>query len=189
MDYLNLLKLSKSELQKRVQDAINWYKSLSSRVFGRSAAGTPPTPPNTYTSYKSGFDINGNMFLFDYNAKWKEKLPYWDMKPLIFPLGPAKGGFYGLNFHYLPPQQRAILLNAMRAQLQTGDSPELYRLMVNYKILANNPARYPGFENCVKHYLSSNARNFERIDPQSWEHVVVLPLQNWVIKPGFSPPY
>jgi hypothetical protein len=189
MDYLNLLRLSRSEIQKRVQDAINWYRNISQRLFSGRKPGTPPEPEKDYRSYKDGFGINGNMFLFDYDAKWKEVLPYWDMKPLIFPLGPAKGGFYGLNLHYLPPQQRAVLLNAMKAQLQTGDSPELYRLMINYQTLIVNPSRFPGFENCVKHYLQPRAQNFQRIDPRDWEHVVMLPLQRWVVKPGFSPPY
>lgn len=189
MDYLKLLKLSRTEIQKRVQDAMNWYRNMSTRLFGGRRAGEPPEPPKEFRSYNDGFSINGNMFLFDYDAKWKDKLPYWDMKPLVFPLGPASGGFYGLNLHYLPPEQRAVLLNAMREQLQTGDSPALYRLMVNYKILAASPQRFPGFENCVKHYLSNRAGGFERIDPRDWQHVVMLPLQRWVVKPGFSPPY
>lgn len=189
MDYLKLLKLPKMEIQKRMQDALNWYKNFSMRLFGGRKAAKLPETPKDFRSYNDGFNINGNMFLFDYDAKWKEKLPYWDMKPIIFPLGQAKGGFYGLNFHYLPPDQRAILLNAMTTHLQTGDSPELYKLLVNYKILSANPQRFPGFENCVKHYLSMNAGNFERIDPRDWEHVVMLPLQRWVVKPGFSPPY
>lgn len=190
MNYLDLLKLSRTEIQKRVQDAINWYKGLSQRLFSGRKAGTPPEPDKDYRTYKDGFDHGGgNMFLFDYDAKWKDKLPYWDMKPLIFPLGPAKGGFYGLNFHYLPPEQRAVLLNAMQLQLRTGDSPEYYRIIANYKILAANPARFPGFENCIKHYLSSHANGFQRIDSRDWEHVVMLPLQRWVVKPGLSPPY
>lgn len=189
MDYLSFLKLPKIEIQKRMQDAINWYRSMSQRIFGGRKAGQPPEPPKGYRSYNDGFGMNGNMFLFSYDAKWKDQLPYWDMKPLIFPLGPAKGGFYGLNFHYLPPEQRAILLNAMRSQLQTGDSPELYRLTVSYKILAANPTRFPEFSNCVKHYLSPRASGFERIDPRDWQHVVMLPLQRWVVKPGLSPPY
>ena len=43
----------------------------------------------------------GVMNLFGYDAKHKATLPYYDKFPLIFPIEPAKGGFIGINFHYL----------------------------------------------------------------------------------------
>jgi hypothetical protein len=48
----------------------------------------------------------GIMNLFGYDPKHKDRLPYYDVFPLIFPLEPAKGGFIGLNFHYLQPGAR-----------------------------------------------------------------------------------
>ena len=53
----------------------------------------------------------GNMYMFFYDPKYKETLPYYDGFPLIIMLGPAKGGFMGLNLHYLPPAVRARLLD------------------------------------------------------------------------------
>ena len=50
------------------------------------------------------------MYLFQYDAKWKEKLPYWDMFPLILPFDLAKGGFFGVYLDYLPTNDRADLL-------------------------------------------------------------------------------
>ena len=44
----------------------------------------------------------GKMYLFQYDAKHKKILPYWDRFPLIFPFDYAKDGFYGINLHYLP---------------------------------------------------------------------------------------
>ena len=51
-----------------------------------------------------------------YDAKHKATLPYYDGFPLILMLGPAKGGFMGLNLHYLPPVVRARLLDAVLAE-------------------------------------------------------------------------
>ena len=53
----------------------------------------------------------GVMNLFGYDPKHKDKLPYYDTFPLILPLEPAKGGFMGLNFHYLPPLARVAFLS------------------------------------------------------------------------------
>ena len=49
----------------------------------------------------------GQMLMFFYDPKTKETLPYYDTFPLIIVVGPAPGGFYGLNLHYLPPVLRA----------------------------------------------------------------------------------
>ena len=55
----------------------------------------------------------GIMNLFGYDPKHKATLPYYDTFPLIFPLEPAKGGFIGLNFHYLRPGARAAFLRSL----------------------------------------------------------------------------
>ena len=35
----------------------------------------------------------GNMYLFAYDPKHKDTLPYYDRFPIIFPINKAKGGF------------------------------------------------------------------------------------------------
>ena len=59
--------------------------------------GTPSTP-----------DIGG-FYLYQYDPKWKDKLPWYDIYPLVFPFDYA-GGFYGINVHYLPPNARTDLM-------------------------------------------------------------------------------
>jgi hypothetical protein len=39
----------------------------------------------------------GSMQMFFYDPKTKETLPYYDTFPLVVVVGPAEGGFYGLN--------------------------------------------------------------------------------------------
>jgi len=55
----------------------------------------------------------GNMYMFFYDPKTKDTLPYYDAFPLVIPIEPAEGGFYGLNLHYLPPVLRAKFLDAL----------------------------------------------------------------------------
>ena len=49
----------------------------------------------------------GGMFMYYYDPKWKDKLPYYDQFPLTIMVEKAPGGFYGLNLHYLNPILRA----------------------------------------------------------------------------------
>ena len=55
----------------------------------------------------------GVMNLFGYDPKLKQFLPLYDRFPLIFPIEPAKGGFYGINFHYLQPGARVNFLRQL----------------------------------------------------------------------------
>ena len=57
--------------------------------------------------------IIGNMYMFFYDPKHKDTLPYYDGFPLVIPIGPAEKGFLGLNLHYLPPALRAKLLDGL----------------------------------------------------------------------------
>ena len=57
--------------------------------------------------------IPGGMFMYFYDPKTKDTLPYYDKFPLTVIVGPAAGGFTGLNLHYLPMVLRAKLLDAL----------------------------------------------------------------------------
>ena len=56
----------------------------------------------------------GMMNLFYYRPKGAEKLPYYDVFPLVIPLGRRlNDGFVGINFHYLSVPQRWLLLERL----------------------------------------------------------------------------
>ena len=57
----------------------------------------------------------GMMNLFWYRPKGAEKLPYYDVFPLVIPLGRRKpDGFVGINFHYLSVPMRWQLLERLQ---------------------------------------------------------------------------
>ena len=72
----------------------------------------------------------GMMNLFYYRPKGAEKLPYYDIFPLVIPLGRRlNNGFVGINFHYLSVPQRWLLLERlsmfqMPSELDSFDSEE-----------------------------------------------------------------
>ena len=102
----------------------------------------------------------GNMYMFFYDPKHKETLPYYDGFPLIIMIGPAQGGFMGLNLHYLPPAARARLLDVVLGG--SGKIPMKYL----------NPA--------MKHYLFKHVRSrFALIEKPEWEVATFLPSADW----------
>ena len=62
----------------------------------------------------------GDLFCYYYNPKYRATLPYYDMFPMIMLLSAEKATFLGINFHYLRPKWRAILLDRVSAKLGSG---------------------------------------------------------------------
>ena len=116
----------------------------------------------------------GMMNLFGYDPKFKETLPYYDRFPLIFPLEPAKGGFYGINFHYLQPGARVNFLR----QLSRFTTDKNYDKKTRYNI-GELSGRY--FKKTIKHYLTSQVRtSFLNITADEMAIAIFLPVARFV---------
>jgi hypothetical protein len=116
----------------------------------------------------------GVMNLFGYDPKLKATLPLYDKFPLIFPLEPAKGGFYGINFHYLQPGARVSFLR----QLSRFASDKNFDKKTRYQI-GNLSGRY--FKKTIKHYLFSQVRtSFLNVMPDEMAVAIFLPVARFM---------
>ena len=116
----------------------------------------------------------GVMNLFGYDPKLKATLPLYDKFPLIFPLEPAKGGFYGINFHYLRPLERVAFLR----QLSRFASDKNFDRKTRYQI-GNLSGRY--FKRTIKHYLFSQVRtSFLNVMPDEMAIAIFLPVARFM---------
>ena len=121
----------------------------------------------------------GQMMLFEYDPKHKDTLPYYDRFPLIFPINIAKGGFLGMNMHYLPPRLRAQLMDALYDAANNERFDEKTRLDISYRILSQS-SKYRLFKPTVKRYLTKHVRSrFVRINASEWDIALFLPLQSF----------
>lgn len=163
------------QVPARTRDARDWYRN--------AARDINVTPNRLMKGNQSKFTRNvepGNMLLFNYDPKTKNKLPYYDTFPLIFVVGPAEGGFFGLNMHYLPLKQRAILMDALYETASDSRYDAGTRLRINYSMLSK-ASRFKLFKPCLKHYLNNQVRSrFMQIDSVEWDIALFLPLQRFV---------
>ncbi len=121
----------------------------------------------------------GQMFLFKYNPKLKDKLPYHDRYPLIFPFRKVGDGFYGINMHYLPLPFRAILMDNLYQLINNYKNDETTKLRLTYELLSGT-AKFRYFKPCVKHYLNSQVQSkFIYISPNEWDVALFLPLHSF----------
>lgn len=127
----------------------------------------------------------GKMYMFMYDAKYKDILPYFDMFPLVFPIEFYSNGFLGINLHYLPPILRAGLMNSLYDLANNKSYTSTMKLNISYNILKNAGDRFAGFKECVKRYRTDRMRsNFHYVNPADWDKALLLPLQQWHINPN-----
>jgi hypothetical protein len=111
----------------------------------------------------------GKMFFFMYEAKHKDTLPYYDKFPLIFPVDRVEGGFTGLNFHYLPLQLRAQLMDTLYDITNNNRYDETTKLRLSYSTL-KGAEKFKLFKPTFKRYLSKQVRSrFVQIEPAEWD--------------------
>ena len=123
--------------------------------------------------------IIGAMGMFFYDPKHKEELPYYDSFPLVIVIGPAKGGFLGLNLHYLPPILRAKFLDALLETLSDNRYNEATKFNVTYQML-KGVSKMKYFKPCIKHYLTDHmVSRFGKVHPAEFEIAVFLPTADW----------
>lgn len=121
----------------------------------------------------------GHMYMFYYDAKHKDTLPYFDRFPLIFPYKKVKGGFMGINLHYLPLQFRAKLMDGLYDITTNNRYDESTKLRISYDLLSG-AAKFKYFKPCVKHYLTGQVRSrFLYVYPSEWDIALFMPLERF----------
>ena len=124
--------------------------------------------------------IPGNLYMFMYDAKFKDTLPYWDKFPLVFPFKAVKGGFYGLNLHYLPYRLRAILMDRLLQFKNNSKFDETTKLKYSWDLISS-ASKFNLAKPCVKHYLMPHVRSpFVKIHAEDWTTALMLPVERFV---------
>lgn len=122
----------------------------------------------------------GHMYMYYYDPKHRETLPYYDAFPLTIMVERAPGGFYGLNLHYLKPNTRAIFLDKLTDTLTNDKYDETTRFRARYNLLSS-VRKFKEFQPCFKHYLSSQIDSkIVLVQPPEWEIAIFLPTEQFV---------
>ena len=138
--------------------SINWYKKKVADLSNRISAarlmrdGTLKRAPSF-----------NKLHFFRYDPKLKATLPYYDTFPLVMPIQSAKGGFLGINFHYLPIPLRMKLLETLDKRGFRGD----YRKLKNIREVKPT----------IKHYLRKQfASGFLELEEDDYAPSIFMPV-------------
>lgn len=122
---------------------------------------------------------SGRMYHYFYDPKYRETLPYYDMFPLIIMVGPAEGGFYGLNLHYLHPILRAKFLDKLVEVSSNKKYDENMKLKISYDML-KSASKLKEFQPCFKHYLYKHVDSkIAEVHAPEWEIAIFLPTESF----------
>lgn len=171
-DEILLKGIRSGQMPGRTNDARKWFRE--------KAKETNVTPSELMRTEERSRLRNrhrqGSMFFFFYDPKHKKTLPYYDRFPLIFPVGPAKGGFYGINFHYLPLPLRAKLMNAIYDVTNNDKFDDTTRAKLTYGLL-KSASQFKEFKPTFKHYLKDHVKSrFLMVHPSEWDIALWLPV-------------
>lgn len=166
------------DLTGKAYNAFSWYQSKIKDLGGDSLK-----PENLLNAKDQKFVTRlspGSMYLYNYDPKLKDKLPYYDTFPLVFPFTTFKGGFTGINLHYLPYGARFKLLEKLMEFATDEKLNANTKLGLSYQLL-NASAKFKEFKPCIKSYLLSHVNSrFMKIDPRDWQTSVMLPSDRFV---------
>ena len=149
----------------------NKFEKTNAMKFYRETASSKKVPSTRFQK-KAAL---GDLFCYHYDPKYKSTLPYYDRFPLIMLIDAGgQGGyadtFLGINFHYVRPVHRAVLLDKINNKVGKGNDT------INWKKIANIPRISP----CVKRYRFDHInRKVISIDPEDQEIVIFLPLERF----------
>lgn len=167
-----LQKLNKAALLRQLEtnskDSVKWFMRNARYVAGRDKVQTLLIKQQQKATGIGKVLPIGQMYCYAYDPKHADTLPYFDRFPLIFYVGPAKGGFYGINLHYLPPKARAILFDALIKITNNPVDTAMKKVKLTYDLL-NASKKYKLFKPCFKHYLASQLQT----------RVVKIPYEEW----------
>lgn len=154
--------------------AREWFRDQAKKVVSVNSAEMLRQSKDRYRQSVTP----GHMYMYYYDPKHKDTLPYYDRFPLIFPLDFKVDRFLGINLHYLPYKERAQLMDALYT-VETGAWGKQRKLKISYDLL-KSAAKFKGFKPCIKSYLKAHVRSrFVKVLHEEWDMALMLPLEHF----------
>ena len=162
-------------LTKRSKEAQTWFRQKV-RTMGSINMHKMLKDPRLVKKQRPRV---GDMYMYVYDPKHRNILPYYDRFPLAIMVDNAPSGFYGINLHYLPLKQRAIFLDRLTEIANNKKFDETTRMKLSYNLL-KSATKYKYFKPCFKHYLSKHVDSkIVKVEASEWDIAIFLPTENF----------
>ncbi|SVA67622.1 uncharacterized protein METZ01_LOCUS120476 [marine metagenome] len=150
--------------------SVSWFRKKIKEF------GAPTSTKLIREGKRSNNPFFGRLNMFFYSPKYKDKLPYYDRFPLVLPLEKNRGGFMGINMHYLPIPLRAELLDKLYEFSSNDKFDNTTRLTATYNNVKNIDLVRPTLHRYLYNFVESQ---FRRIDANEFIVATLLPVQRF----------
>lgn len=168
----------RSGIKPRSSESLNWFRTKVKSI----ARPSRDKLLKDSALKKVNRALPGRMFMYFYDPKTKETLPYYDKFPLIIMVERAPKGFYGLNLHYLPPKLRAKFFDKLLEFKNNKKYDESTKFRITYDFLKAS-SKLKEFRPCFKRYLNEHVTStIAEVPSTEWEAALFLPTEQFVKK-------
>ena len=162
-------------IQARTKDSQKWFQGKLQDMTMPSRQKLLRDPALETTER----NLIGSMYMYFYDPKHKETLPYYDRFPLTIMVQEAKDGFHGLNLHYLNYNTRAAFLDELMGLAPNKLQNDTRLRKLRYELL-QKARKYKEFKPCFKHYLTKHIKTkLTRVPMTEWEIAIFLPVEQF----------
>ena len=121
----------------------------------------------------------GRMYFFRYTPNKPEET--YDEFPLIFMLYEDADNFSGINFHYLSPKLRAILLGHMLMYMSNKDYTERTKIFARkFREVIRKNKRFRHAKVSYKQYRNDQVKSrVIQVHPLDWELAIMVPTERF----------
>ena len=144
--------------------------------------------------HKTGDIKIGRMYFFKYAAEATasgrgvdiKKGNVYDEFPLIFLLAEEPGSLEGINFHYMTPKERIVLLGRMFEYLNNEDFDSRTKLFsVKFRRTIKNNRLFRYARACYREYKPGRIDSkIIQVHPMDWELAITVPTERFVKPKG-----
>lgn len=176
--YTEIFKKNQYNLRDAATKSNNWFQQQATLL---SKQRIQPLQLIRSSAEKNNTRIiPGELYLFMYDAKLNDQLPFWDMFPLVFPFRRLRDGFIGLNMHYLPYRFRIQLLDRLMDFKTNKLLNENTKLKYSWATI-RSASRYQWAHQCVHRYLIDHVQSpLKKVDASDWATAMMLPVERFV---------
>lgn len=175
--YNDVFAKNQYQLADAATRSVHWFRRQQTLLVKQNI--TAARLINTQRSKNTPSVLPGYMYLFQYDPKYKDTLPYWDKYPLVLPFNKYKNGFIGLNLHYAPYMYRIQLIDEL-LNINQQNINDVRKLKMSWGLISAS-AQSSVAQVCIHRYLFSHVQTpFKKIDTADWTTAALLPVQKFV---------
>lgn len=176
--YTDIFQKNQYQLGNATKQSQTWFQQQARLLSGQNI--TASRLIGSDASRNVSRIVPGELYLFAYDAKHADTLPYFDMFPMVFPFRKMPDGFMGINLHYLPYKLRIDLLDKLMDFKTNKLMNENTRIKMSWATV-QSASRYSNAIPCVHRYLNSQIKSpLKRIDAADWTTALMLPVERFV---------